>query len=149
MPQGLIRSIDVAQHTIGPLSFFRAVRESAELKRQPGQEYWSWPQWEHFFALAEEHGMTACAQRVGGAGKTITELHFTALGTAMLALWRRVRKAQADTVSSYGFHLSEQKRWAAERAHLLEMEMYQQNRVRENLAPAPSGRRGSAQGATF
>lgn len=125
---GIIRAVEVAQNTLGPLSFFKAVREDEQLRRMPGQEYWSWPQWDRFFELAEEHGMNACDQYQAG-GKTVTLLHFGALGTSILMDWRRVQAAKASGQSSYGFHMQEERRRAEEKRKMEEMEQYQQRRI--------------------
>ena len=142
---GLIRAQETAKHTIGPMSFYAAMnRETAEggfLFRTQQQWHWSWPQWDRFFALAEEHGMTAVDEY--GEGKHYTAiLHFKQTGNALLQSWRRVRAAKKARMTALEFHIAEGRRIAEEKQRLDEMIKYQETRrAAEMAASADSGQR--------
>jgi hypothetical protein len=73
--------------------------------------------------------MNACEEHNAG-NKTVTTMHFKALGHSLLMTWRRLQEAKASGQSSYEFHMQEEHRRAEEKRRLEEMEMYQMQRMR-------------------
>lgn len=141
MPGSLLEAHHIAVNTIGTGEFFKAIREDEMLVRNHGQEYWSWPQWDRFFELAEKHSMTAIDTYRSG-GKDVAYMHFSHLGNALRIQWGRVRDAKNAGLSSYEFWLQEKRREAADTKRQKDIENYQSMRIKRDAEQAEkSGKR--------
>jgi hypothetical protein len=66
------------------------------------------------------------------------------MGHGLMQQWRRVQKAKADGLSSYEFHLAEEKQRIEDERAMHRMTTYQRGRVAAERSAAPSTERRPA-----